>query len=99
MGNTPSAVAADCVPASQANQGELYHLVIRDIPSATFSWLEAGRLLPASAGRKEASWLLGFLLILTVVMGSVIRMLMSDRVEKFLEELFEPMNWTSTNHG
>jgi hypothetical protein len=93
---THSGLSFDCSPAVAANENDLYAMVPSPDPNPIFSGLEAGS---ASTGDNPHSWLLVILSVFGVVVGSIIRILMSDRVETFLEELFEPMNWTSANHG
>jgi hypothetical protein len=71
-------------------------MVLPSIPNSTFSWRETGS---TSSAESHLPWAFVLVSLLVVAGGSLVRILMADKVEKFLEELFEPMNWTSTNHG
>jgi hypothetical protein len=81
-----------CVPSEAASQHELYTKALPSIPgSAVYS--ENGLPVPVN---NQHHWLFGILTIGAVVMASILRILMADRIERFLEEWFEPMNWTTT---
>jgi hypothetical protein len=94
----PAATAAhptlrSCVPSAAANDSEIYAKVLPSIPGSTF----APDADSSAYNKNQHHWLFGILTVFTVVMASILRMLMSHRIVHFLEEFFEPMNWTLTN--
>jgi hypothetical protein len=84
-----------CVPSAGAYESEIYAKVLPSIPGSTF----ASDADSSAYTKNQHHWLFGILTVFTVVMASILRMLMSHRIVRFLEELFEPMNWTLTNRG
>ena len=84
-----------CPPSAAANESEIYARGLPSIPGSPF----ASDTDSSAYTKNQHHWLFGILTVFTVVMASILRMLMSYRVVRFLEELFEPMNWTLTNRG